>query len=198
MKLNWLERIVVNSPLRAWVQQNIEIPFFNKLHPLPHHASVLEVGCGSGAGLVALHRACTPTLLVGTDIDTAMLNITRRRMKEKAITAHIYQEDATTLATLPDNTFDAVFSFGVLHHLPEWQRGVATIHRVLKPNGVFYGLEFYAPLICNPVIRRLLVHPQHNRFTHTQLMNQLEQTKFTLPKAQNYGGLFGLFAAIKQ
>src|SRR5205814_7127580 len=36
-----------------------------------------------------------------------------------------------------DLAFDAVYSFGVLQHIPAAQRAVAEIHRVLKPGGDF-------------------------------------------------------------
>jgi SAM-dependent methyltransferase len=42
--------------------------------------------------------------------------------------------DATSL-DFPDGTFDVVYSFGVLHHIPEVEKAAAEIGRVLKPGG---------------------------------------------------------------
>lgn len=37
----------------------------------------------------------------------------------------------------PDRYFNAVFLFGVLHHITEWERAVSEVYRVLKEGGVF-------------------------------------------------------------
>ena len=34
-----------------------------------------------------------------------------------------------------DETFDAVYTFGVLHHIPDVSKAISEIHRVLKPGG---------------------------------------------------------------
>jgi SAM-dependent methyltransferase len=42
--------------------------------------------------------------------------------------------DAENLS-FPDNTFDVVYSWGVLHHSPDTERAVSEVYRVLKPGG---------------------------------------------------------------
>jgi ubiquinone/menaquinone biosynthesis C-methylase UbiE len=46
----------------------------------------------------------------------------------------VIQSDAKALP-FKDNTFDCVYSFGVLHHFPGIEAALAEIHRVLKPGG---------------------------------------------------------------
>jgi ubiquinone/menaquinone biosynthesis C-methylase UbiE len=46
----------------------------------------------------------------------------------------VMQSDAKALP-FKDDTFDCVYSFGVLHHFPEIESALAEIHRVLKPGG---------------------------------------------------------------
>jgi ubiquinone/menaquinone biosynthesis C-methylase UbiE len=42
--------------------------------------------------------------------------------------------DASKL-DFPDNHFDAVFDFGIIHHIPNWKDCIQELKRVLKPNG---------------------------------------------------------------
>jgi ubiquinone/menaquinone biosynthesis C-methylase UbiE len=59
---------------------------------------------------------------------------------ERRLAAHIDRRTVLELGgaeCLPfaDQYFDAVFDFGVLHHIPRWQTAVAEIGRVLRPGG---------------------------------------------------------------
>ena len=45
-----------------------------------------------------------------------------------------------------DNSFDYVFSHGVLHHIPDIRRAQSEIHRVLRPGGVLVAMLYAAPL----------------------------------------------------
>jgi ubiquinone/menaquinone biosynthesis C-methylase UbiE len=42
--------------------------------------------------------------------------------------------DASKL-DFPDGHFDAVFDFGIIHHIPNWKDCIQELKRVLKPNG---------------------------------------------------------------
>lgn len=48
----------------------------------------------------------------------------------------IRHEDLTRLS-FEDRSFDAVFSFDVLEHVPDYQKGLQEVFRVLKPGGMF-------------------------------------------------------------
>ena len=49
MKLNWAERLIVNNPVRVMIQRQIVRWIGQTVAPDPG-ATVLEVGCGRGAG----------------------------------------------------------------------------------------------------------------------------------------------------
>ena len=74
-----------------------------------------------------------------------------------------------------DESFDAVFNYGIIHHLEDWQQGIREVARVLKPGGGFYFEEIYPPLYANFVFRHLLVHPRENRFHGQEFRNFLAQ-----------------------
>jgi hypothetical protein len=81
---------------------------------------------------------------------------------------------------------DAVFGFGVLHHIPDWRHGLHEVARVLKSAGLYFLEEIYPTLYQNPLTRRILVHPHHDRFDGADLRLALEQANLTLIANGNY------------
>ena len=79
-----------------------------------------------------------------------------------------------------DGALDGVFGFGVLHHLPDWRGGLREIARVLKPGGFYFLEEFYPQFYQNPLVRRLVTHPEHDRFYSHDLRANLTSNNFLL------------------
>lgn len=163
MKVNWAERLWVNSPLRFIIQRR-ETLFFKSLKNLEPGARCLEIGCGHGAGARIITDAFQPAHLDGLDIDPLMIRLAlRRQRKGKAEGISFLVGDVQDLPYV-DATMDAVFNFGIIHHLENWRQGISEIARVLKSGGAFYFEEIYPPLYANPITRILLEHPAENRF----------------------------------
>ena len=70
----------------------------------------------------------------GVDLTDAALDATRRHFAVLGLTGTFQHENAETLS-FPDESFDWVYSHGVLHHTPNTQRAVDEVWRVLKPDG---------------------------------------------------------------
>lgn len=163
MIVNWPERLWVNSPVRRYVQHR-ESLFFRRAGRLAPGGRCLEIGCGCGAGAYLIGRDFQPAEIHALDIDVAMLRAARkRRAKWQGLPLRLLAADAQELP-YPDSSFDAVFNFGIIHHLENWRRGVAELVRVLKDGGVFFFEEIYPPLYANPLFLRLLDHPRRDRF----------------------------------
>ncbi len=163
MKVNWLERLWINSPMRVFVQRR-EAGFFKRLRAMTPGGHVLEIGCGRGVGAELILRAFRPCRVDALDVDHGMIRLARRRRPAQTDgRLFFYVADAQYLP-YPDACLDAVFNFGIIHHLEDWERGVGEIARVLKPGGGFYFEEIYPPLYANPLFRHLLDHPTENRF----------------------------------
>jgi ubiquinone/menaquinone biosynthesis C-methylase UbiE len=81
-----------------------------------------------------------------------------------------------------EGTLDAVFGFGVLHHVPDWQSALAEIARVLKPGGFFFFEEIYPSLYQNFITKRVLLHPAGNRFRSQDWKEVLTATGLELIK----------------
>ena len=97
---------------------------------------LLEVGVGLGTDHLQFARAGAHT--TGIDLTPRCVELTRLRLQQEGLTADVRQMDAEHL-TFADDSFDVVFSFGVLHHIPSMESAFAEIRRVLRPGGVFIG-----------------------------------------------------------
>jgi len=183
MKANWLERMIVNSPIRLLVQEKIILRWIKSKVDLPPGGTFLEIGCGRGAGACMLLKEFLPAAIHAMDLDVHMISRAQRYLtaaQKKQI--NLYVGDTMYLPHR-DASADAIFGFGVLHHLPDWQGGMAEIARVLKPEGIYFLEEFYPPLYLNFLARRLLNHPEENRFHRQDLREALAAAGMPLQDA---------------
>jgi ubiquinone/menaquinone biosynthesis C-methylase UbiE len=100
---------------------------------------VLEVGCG--AGLDAAEFARNGASVTAVDFNQNAVTETLATFQEAGLTGTVLQMDARKL-TFDDASFDLVYSFGVLHHIPEYRSALSEIKRVTKEGGDFIGM-FY-------------------------------------------------------
>lgn len=102
---------------------------------------VLEIGVGHGAEAQKMIEAGAK--YTGIDISSAAISRVRERFRLFSLP---YEElkimKAEDLA-FPDNSFDLVFSHGVLHHSPQIEKIIAEIYRVLKPGGQFVVMLYH-------------------------------------------------------
>jgi ubiquinone/menaquinone biosynthesis C-methylase UbiE len=98
-------------------------------------AVVLDYCCGNGDDSIRLAREFGAREVVGIDISPKSIENCRQRAREAGVESRTRFEvmDAEALE-FPDDTFDVVNIYGVLHHL-ELRRAYAEIARVLKPGG---------------------------------------------------------------
>lgn len=177
MKTNWAEKVWVNGPLRILMQTR-EVRFFKTLHDRKSLPNVLEIGCGQGTGVTLIIRHFRPQRVEAIDIDPAMIRRAERRFRRKPAQHHAKVSFRIANAQeLPFDSasMDAVFNFGIIHHLEDWEAGIREIARVLRPGGVFYFEEIYPELYANPVLRYLLEHPTENRFRGPEYRAALEE-----------------------
>ena len=93
---------------------------------------VLDAGCGEGIDLA--NQAARPgRAVIGVELSDGGCRASAARTRGLP-SASVVQGD---LCRLPfaDHTFDFIYSYGVLHHLPEPGTGVRELVRVLKPEG---------------------------------------------------------------
>jgi ubiquinone/menaquinone biosynthesis C-methylase UbiE len=173
MKVNWVEAVFINSPFRTIMQER-EIALWRRLRSPVPGGRVLEIGCGRGVGAVLIRRAFAPDRYDGLDLDPRMVTYAERRKRARRMdNATFVVGDAQSLP-YPDASMDALFNFGIVHHLEDWRKGIREIARVLKPEGAFYFEEIYPALYANAFWRHFLLHPTKDRFSGPDFRAQLE------------------------
>ena len=117
--------------------------------------SVLEVGCGLGTDGAQFAKA--GATYTGIDLTEAAVDLARRRFELFQLPGTFRVADAERL-DFPDNSFDIVYSHGVLHHTPDTAAAVREVHRVLRPGGkavvMLYHRDSYNYRINISMLRR--------------------------------------------
>lgn len=102
--------------------------------------SVLEIGTGNGAD--AAMFALNGAKYTGVDLTEAALEATRRHFSVLGLQGTFQRENAEQLSFANDS-FDWVYSHGVLHHTPNPQKAIDEVWRVLRPNGRATVMLYY-------------------------------------------------------
>ncbi|HEB87686.1 MAG TPA: class I SAM-dependent methyltransferase [Gammaproteobacteria bacterium] len=123
---------------------------------------VLEIGTGVGTDARNIVRR--GGLYQGINVDEGSVEITKKAMEVFCVDGEVSKCSATGLC-FPDASFDIVYSFGVIHHIPDAKSAVSEIARVLKPGGELLIMVYnkdsinYKFEIC--VLRKLFVRLLH-------------------------------------
>jgi SAM-dependent methyltransferase len=124
---------------------------------------VLEIGCGLGTDGARFARA--GALYTGVDLTDAAVSLARRNFELQGLPGEFRTADAESL-DFADESFDLVYSHGVLHHTPDTARAVREVHRVLKPGGravvMLYHRDSYNYRVNISVLRRAGAHLLHS------------------------------------
>ena len=113
---------------------------------------LLEVGCGIGVDSIQLARRGYEVTAV--DLTENALAVARQLRAHRGVSVDFRLGNAEGL-DFPDRSFDAVYSFGVLHHTPDIERSVAEVRRVLRPGGTAYVMLYHRDSLVNLVHRAL-------------------------------------------
>ena len=120
---------------------------------------VLEIGCGLGTDGAQFAKAGAD--YTGVDLTDAAVELAQKRFELFGLPGTFRIADAERL-DFPDDSFDIVYSHGVLHHTPDTAGAVKEVHRVLKPGGravvMLYHRNSYNYRVNISVLRRGGVH----------------------------------------
>ncbi len=174
MKLNGVERLLMNNPVRAAMQRHVDAAHFERLGGKLTGLRVLEVGCGRGIGAEILLRRFEAGDVHAFDLDPRMVATARQRAVRAGRHVHLSVADASAVP-VRDASFDAVVDFGAIHHVPAWRSAIREIRRVLRPGGRFYFMEITKQCLDRWLVRTFLDHPREDRFTIAEFVTELER-----------------------
>lgn len=135
MRLGAIEFLAMNNPIRRWIQKHVEFRLFkNHLDKRCIDLKggiIMDAGCGSGYSTELLANEYHPSHLIAFDYMPEQIRLARKRK----LNVDLSVGDLRKIQS-GDATFDAVFIFGVIHHIAQWQEALFEVTRVLKPGGV--------------------------------------------------------------
>jgi len=135
MRLGKLEFAAMNNPIRRWIQKHFEFRIFKKhLKKRDIHLEnvvIMDAGCGSGYSTELIMNEYHPSRVIAFDYMPEQVRLAEKR----GLDVEFLVGDLRRIEC-GSNVCDAVFIFGVLHHIAEWKTALSEVARVLKPGGV--------------------------------------------------------------
>ena len=158
MKLTSPEKLLIRSQLRTYMLHKFEAPRVLSKLSISEGNVCLDIGCGNGVGALLLNQYLDCEKIVGIDVDSDMVAAAQQYISHPPKWAQSIRTDNieficedVTRSTFPDSHFDAVFLFGVLHHIKEWKKLISEVCRILKADGTFAFTE--ETLLPDPLFR---------------------------------------------
>ena len=108
---------------------------------------ILDAGCGTGFSTLKLLEANPQAEILALDLSEPSLAIARERVQQSEHRARVRFEQAD-LQHLSDEQiqcfgqFDYIHSSGVIHHMPQPQKGLENMAQLLKPQGLAYFMVY--------------------------------------------------------
>jgi len=112
---------------------------------LKANALILDLACGTGDITFELARSRDSGVIIGLDINNAMLEIAERKRRDRGVTNACFHRGDIMRMPFADSTFDCITGGYALRNVPDIASALFEIRRVLKPGGHFFALDFGHP-----------------------------------------------------
>jgi len=110
------------------------IPIIAKFEEFKNR-DILEIGCGIGTD--GFEFAKNGARYVGIDLTPNSIKLAEERFELFKVEGKLEVVNAEEPLPFPDNSFDHIYSFGVIHHSPNSEAIVKEMYRVLRLGGTF-------------------------------------------------------------
>ncbi len=199
MKLNFMERMMTNSPVRAYLHWRVEGPVLKSFAQKQKYPNCLELGAGVGRGSQVILKFFGAEKVTAVDIDPAQLGRAKKRLSGKGLLGKVeLKTESAMKLDEADNTYDAVFAFGVIHHMEDWRAALREIRRVLKPGGEYFFDELLSGFLKSLPVRLTTDHPEGGRFTALEFLDYLNGINLRHAVHRVYANFWLLGSAVKE
>lgn len=158
---------------------------------LDRNMAVLELACGTG--ILSVQLAGSVKMLEATDFSEEMIKQAKRKCHSSRL--HFSVQDATSLPYAP-KTFDAVVISNALHIMPEPEKALAEIRRVLKPGGILIAPNFTAAGSLSGRIKIRIMEVSgfkvFHKWTPEGYLHFLKKNGFEITHSRIFGGALKL------
>lgn len=180
MRLGNVEFYSVNNPIKKFLQKYIEFHIFKKLLFKNNinlvNKVIMDGGCGSGYSTKLILEEFNPAEIIAFDYMPEQIALA----KKQKIGVEFFTGDLTDIK-LKSNLCDAVFIFGVIHHIPDWKKALSEVNRILRPGGC------------------LLLEEPHVRLSWEELESGLKAEQFHIQdQKQFFFGFVHSYLCIKE
>ena len=149
---------------------------------------ILDIGCGNGRDLCLIAR--TGAVCVGIDSSSKMINEAEKELKDQSINRVTLKVGDVTSLEFPDEFFDKILCSEVIEHIPNYQKAISEMYRVLKLSGCLiistpnrhsiYGFDRY--ILIEKILKREWSHPYDSWKTPKELFDVLESEGLIIDK----------------
>ena len=119
--------------LRRYRTAEICAQFFRK--HINDNSDILDCGCGPGSVTLGLAEWASSGRTIGIDLNGEQFEIARASAEAKGISNIEFREASIFELPFEDNYFDLVFAQAIFVHIPDHNKAISEIRRVLKPGG---------------------------------------------------------------
>lgn len=184
MLMNNLDVFLEKNPLyaiyRGRIIEAVIKKYYKDYFDRLNNKQILEIGCGSGFDTKLIKKYFHPKKIVATDLDRRLIETAQKKINDPSISFKV--ADATELK-FKNNSFDSIFDFGVIHHIPNWKDCLKELYRVLKPRGLVF--IFDVPIesfsgVRGFITRTFTLHPYKEMYTKKEFIEYLKYLKFKI------------------
>ena len=133
--LSAFEFFAMNNPVKRFFHKHLELRLFKDMlkgHDVDIEGKeIMDAGCGSGYSSRLIMEEFRPSRLFAFDLMPEQIELAKRNHPDIE-----FSIGSMTDIDAEDESFDAAFIFGVLHHVKKWRTAVTEVFRVLRPGGV--------------------------------------------------------------
>lgn len=151
---------------------------------------VLEIGCGIGTDAINFARAGAD--YTGVELSSESLRLTKKRFEVYGLQARLLVGDAESLNNLfPNETFDLIYSFGVLHHTTSLMKALKSISELSIDKTQIKVMVYAENSWKNALIKAGLEQPEAqsgcpiaNTYTNSEIKSNFEEAGLVVTKIE--------------